>query len=137
MLLPPTRSLTRARKVLGELPGGGGTPLALGLSAASALAEAQAARGRTPFVALLTDGKGNIDKNGQPGRAQAGEDALAAARSFARSGMHGVVIDISPRPQPEAAAIAAAMRARYLALPRADARGMERAVSALQFGNTA
>ncbi|MFN3819475.1 magnesium chelatase subunit D [Blastomonas sp.] len=134
LLLPPTRSLTRAKKVLGELPGGGGTPLALGLSAAAELAETQAARGRTPFVAVLTDGKGNIDKNGQPGRAQAGEDALAAARRFAQSGTQGVVIDISARPQPEAAAIAAAMRARYLALPRADARGVERAVSALQFG---
>ncbi|WP_198669309.1 hypothetical protein [Blastomonas sp. UPD001] len=48
-----------------------------------------------------------------------------------------MVIDISARPQPEAAAIAAAMRARYLALPRADARGVEQAVSALQFGKTA
>lgn len=134
LLLPPTRSLTRAKKVLGELPGGGGTPLALGLAAASELAESQAARGRTPFVALLTDGKGNIDKHGQPGRAQAGEDALAAARRFAASDTQGVVIDISARPQPEAAAIAAAMRARYLALPRADARGVEQAVSALQFG---
>jgi len=134
LLLPPTRSLTRAKKVLGELPGGGGTPLALGLAAAAELAETQVARGRTPFVALLTDGKGNIDKHGQPGRAQAGEDALAAARRFAGSGTQGVVIDISARPQPEAAAIAAAMRARYLALPRADARGVEQAVSALQFG---
>jgi magnesium chelatase subunit D len=137
LLLPPTRSLTRAKKVLGELPGGGGTPLALGLSAAAELAETQAARGRTPFVAVLTDGKGNIDKNGQPGRAQAGEDALAAAKRFAQSGTQAVVIDISARSQPEAAAIAAAMRARYLALPRADARGVERAVSALQFGKTA
>ncbi|ESZ86482.1 MAG: magnesium chelatase subunit BchD [Blastomonas sp. CACIA14H2] len=137
LLLPPTRSLTRAKKVLGELPGGGGTPLALGLAAASELAETQAARGRTPFVALLTDGKGNIDRQGQPGRAQAGADALAAARRFAAAGTQGVVIDISARPQPEAAAIAAAMRARYLALPRADARGVEQAVSALQFGKTA
>lgn len=136
LLLPPTRSLTRAKKVLGELPGGGGTPLALGLAAAAELAETQAARGRTPFVALLTDGKGNIDRQGQPGRAQAGEDALAAARRFAAAGTQGVVIDISARPQPEAAAIAAAMRARYLALPRADARGVEQAVSALQFGKT-
>ncbi len=136
LLLPPTRSLTRAKKVLGELPGGGGTPLALGLSVAAELAETQAARGRTPFVAVLTDGKGNIDKHGQPGRAQAGEDALAAARRFAQSGTQAVVIDISARPQPEAAAIAAAMRARYLALPRADARGVERAVTALQFGKT-
>ena len=77
---------------------------------------------------------GRRGAQGQPGRAQAGEDALAAARRFAAAGTQGVVIDISARPQPEAAAIAAAMRARYLALPRADARGVEQAVSALQFG---
>lgn len=46
LLLPPTRSLARARRSLADLPGGGGTPLAAGLNAARELAEAARARGR-------------------------------------------------------------------------------------------
>jgi len=34
VLLPPTRSLVRARRSLSGLPGGGGTPLAAGIEAA-------------------------------------------------------------------------------------------------------
>ena len=37
VLLPPTRSLARAKRSLAGLPGGGGTPLAAGLDAAFAL----------------------------------------------------------------------------------------------------
>ncbi|WP_228027279.1 magnesium chelatase subunit D, partial [Pseudaquabacterium pictum] len=38
LVLPPTRSLVRAKRALAGLPGGGGTPLALALDAAAALA---------------------------------------------------------------------------------------------------
>ncbi|WP_128566586.1 VWA domain-containing protein, partial [Methylobacterium crusticola] len=38
LVLPPTRSLVRARRGLAGLPGGGGTPLAAGIAAAEALA---------------------------------------------------------------------------------------------------
>jgi magnesium chelatase subunit D len=69
LLLPPTRSLTRARRLLAELPGGGGTPLAAGLDAAGALADAARRRGRTPFLLLLTDGRANVGSDGTPGRA--------------------------------------------------------------------
>jgi magnesium chelatase subunit D len=40
-----------------------------------------------------------------------------------------VVIDISPRPRPEAARLAEAMRARYLPLPCADAHALHAAVA--------
>lgn len=132
VLLPPTRSLTRARRALSELPGGGGTPLASGLQLSLQMALAVASRGRTPFVVCLTDGSANIAADGAPGRSQAKEDALAAARGFALRGIEGIVIDISPRPRPEAAELAHAMQARYLPLPMADAAALERAVSAAQ-----
>lgn len=122
VLLPPTRSLTRARRSLADLPGGGGTPLAAGIDAARLLAEAVKAKGRTPFVVLLSDGRGNV-----------GTDAtLPAARAFGASGLGSVFVDISSRPRPEGAELAAAMQARYLALPRADAAKLRDAVKAVQ-----
>ena len=132
LLLPPTRSLTRARRALSELPGGGGTPLASGLQTGLQVAEAAASRGRTPFLVVLTDGSANIAADGSPGRAQAKEDALSAARALRSRGVDGIVIDISPRPRPDAGEIAQAMDARYLPLPMADAAALERAVSAAQ-----
>ena len=132
LLLPPTRSLTRARRALAELPGGGGTPLAAGIALARQLAEVVSARGRTPFMVFLTDGSANIAADGNPGRARARADATTAAHGIAASGIGALVIDISPRPRPEAAELALAMRARYVPMPMADARALERVVSASQ-----
>ncbi len=75
LLLPPTRSLVRAKRSLAGLPGGGGTPLAAGIDAALALADAMRRRGATPVVVPLTDGRANIARDGA-GRARAGADAL-------------------------------------------------------------
>ncbi|AJP74029.1 magnesium chelatase subunit D [Sphingomonas hengshuiensis] len=132
LLLPPTRSLARARRSLAELPGGGGTPLAAGLNAARELAEAARARGRTPFIVVLTDGRANIAADGSAVRATAEADAEAAARAIGAAGIAAAFVDISARPRPEGAALAAAMRARYLPLPRADAAAMHAAVRAAQ-----
>ncbi|WP_254895071.1 magnesium chelatase subunit D [Novosphingobium sp. B1] len=129
VLLPPTRSLTRAKRALAELPGGGGTPLARGIALTRQLADAVASRGRTPFLVFLTDGSANIAADGSAGRARANADALAAAKGIASAGLDAVVIDISPRPRPEAARIAQAMHARYLALPFADAKALKAAVT--------
>lgn len=132
LLLPPTRSLTRARRSLSDLPGGGGTPLAAGLNAARDLAESARARGRTPFIVVLTDGRANIAADGSTVRAVAESDAASAARAIGQTGIATAFVDISPRPRPEGAMLAAAMRARYLALPRADAGVMHAAISAAQ-----
>lgn len=134
LLLPPTRSLVRARRSLADLPGGGGTPLAAGLDAARELAEAARARGRTPFVVVLTDGCANIARDGRAIRAMAESDATAAARAFRAIGIDAAFIDISVRARPEGAALAAAMGARYLPLPRADAATMHAAVRRAQQG---
>ncbi|QGN54576.1 magnesium chelatase subunit D [Novosphingobium sp. Gsoil 351] len=130
LILPPTRSLVRARRTLAELPGGGGTPLAAGLTLAQRVSESAAARGHTPFLVVMTDGRANIAADGAPGRVAAVADATAAARRIAAHGTAGIVIDISARPRPEAAQLANAMRARYLPLPFGDARTVHRAVTA-------
>lgn len=132
VLLPPTRSLTRAKRALAELPGGGGTPLATGITLARQLGDAITSRGRTPMFVFLTDGSANIAADGTPGRPQAREDALAAARGMAAAGCDALVIDISPRPRADAEQLAKAMRARYLPLPMADARKLQAALATAQ-----
>ncbi|MEL7690819.1 magnesium chelatase subunit D [Citromicrobium bathyomarinum] len=132
VLLPPTRSLTRARRVLSAMPGGGGTPLATGLRTGHQLAEVVAARGKTPHLVILTDGRANVGANGLGGRAQAKADAIEAGRAIATRGLDALVVDISARTAPEASELAQAMRARFLALPMADAAKLHAAVKATQ-----
>lgn len=136
LLLPPTRSLVRAKRSLAGLPGGGGTPLASGLDMAAAMADTIRREDRTPSLVVLTDGRANVNRNGEGGRAQAMEDALDAARRIAGAGVSALVLDTSPRPRPEAAEIAGAMRATYLPLPQADAATVSRAVIAARGDGT-
>ena len=130
LLLPPTRSLVRAKRSLAGLPGGGGTPLAAGIAAAHALADAVRRRGATPVLVLLTDGRGNIARDGKPGRARAAEDALAAARQMRLDGFATLLLDTSPQPQEPARQLAAAMGARYVPLPYAGAAALSQVVRA-------
>ncbi|RED35294.1 protoporphyrin IX magnesium-chelatase [Rhodopseudomonas thermotolerans] len=130
ILLPPTRSLARAKRSLAGLPGGGGTPLSAGLDCAFMLADSIKRKGQTPTVIVLTDGRANIARDGAPGRPQAEEDAKASARQFRVAGISSVVIDMSPRPGPQAEAFAKEMDARYLPLPHADATVLAQAVTA-------
>ena len=128
VLLPPTRSLVRAKRSLAGLPGGGGTPLAAGLDAALAIADAVQRRGGTAVLVLLTDGRANIARDAAPGRGQAEADALQSARGVLAAGLNALLIDTSPRPQPFAAQLAGEMHARYFPLPHADAAALNRAV---------
>lgn len=130
LLLPPTNSLVRAKRSLAGLPGGGATPLALGLDAAMALVEEEQRRGRTPLVILLTDGRANIGRAGTPGRPQAEADALSAALPVRLAGIAALLVDTSPRPTPFAKQMATAMGARYLALPAVDSSKLSAAVAA-------
>jgi len=130
LLLPPTRSLVRAKRSLAGLPGGGGTPLAAGIDAARYLAESIARQGGTPLLVLLTDGRANIARDGSPGRPKAQFDAMAAARAWRASGQGALLVDTSPQAQAAASTLAAEMGARYVALPNADSKaiaGMMRA----------
>jgi len=133
IVLPPTRALARARRLLAAMPGGGGTPLAQALDAAATLAESVRRKGQTPLIVLLTDGKANIDRAGAPGRARAFEDALLAARSLGAAGYAALAIDSAPGANSAEAPtrrIADAMQARYLRLPFVDAARLSQAVRA-------
>jgi magnesium chelatase subunit D len=130
LLLPPTRSLVRAKRSLAGLPGGGPTPLAAGIDSARLLAESITRRGGFAVVVLLTDGRANVARDGRQGRPQAEADALAAARALRVGGGRALLVDTSPRPQPSAEALAQAMGAVYLALPHADARALSGAIGA-------
>ncbi len=121
LVLPPTRSLVRAKRSLAGLPGGGGTPLALGLDAGFALADSVRRRGGTPAIVLLTDGSANVGRDGQGGRPAAERDADAAARRIRAAGHRALLVDSSLRPAPAARRIAAAMGGRYVPLPFAGA----------------
>jgi len=124
VLLPPTRSLARARRQLSDLAGGGGTPLAAGIDTALMLALAEKAKGRTPRLLFLTDGRGNIGREGKTGRAVAMADALLAARAVGLSAIAAVHIDTSPFPRPGARELAEAMRAIYAPLPYLNAQAI-------------
>lgn len=129
VLLPPTRALARARKLLASLPGGGGTPLATAIDTALTAGIAARRTGAMPVVVFLTDGRGNVARDGKGGRAEAVRDALDAAAHFCASNLSAVLIDTSPRPEPMARRIAAAMGARYVPLPVVDARAIAGAVA--------
>jgi magnesium chelatase subunit D len=131
LILPPTRSLARAKRSLAALPGGGGTPLANAIEASMLLADQLRKKGETPIVVLLTDGKGNIARDGKPGRTQAATDALAAAADMRLRGFSTLLVDTSPQAQDAAKNLAQAMGAQYLALPYAGANTLNQAVRAV------
>jgi magnesium chelatase subunit D len=120
----------QTKRRLAALPGGGATPLAAGLQAALAQADLARRRGLTPTLALLTDGRANIALDGSADRALAAADALRLARALRAQGADAIVIDTGTRPEPSLAALAAAMGAPYLPLPRADARRLSAALGA-------
>ena len=143
LVLPPTRSLVRAKRALAGLPGGGGTPLALALDAAADLAGTLLRRGGTPLLVLLSDARANIARNGQPGRELASADALVSARRLRALGLGMLMVDTSPGAGRGAAAgvnasapsharaLADALDALYLPLPQVDARRLSLAVRGL------
>lgn len=128
LLLPPTRSLARVKKLLAALPGGGGTPLASAIDCAAQLAASVRQKGQTPAVVFLTDGKANIDRKGTGSRERGEADALDAAKAFNQAGLTALVIDTSPRPTPQSRRFAAEMAASYLPLPHANAAALSDAV---------
>ncbi|EKU72152.1 VWA domain-containing protein [Selenomonas sp. F0473] len=90
-LLPLTRSVELAQRLLRELPTGGRTPLAAGLSEALAHLAGAARRGELAetLLVVLTDGRATAAPEGED-PAQA---ALAAAEAVGRTGVRALVLD--------------------------------------------
>lgn len=132
VLLDPTRSLVAAKRSLTALPGGGGSPVAAGLSLAAQMVEQLKRMGDSTVVVVLTDGRANLTRDGQPGRQQAALEAQQMARLLAVSADKRLLIDTSMRPEPAAQALAAAMRGMYMPMPFAQAREMGQAIIAAQ-----
>ncbi len=130
LLLPPTRSLVRAKKTLAALPGGGATPMASALDLTRDMAERAGKQGTTMQYVILTDGAANVARDGTRSREAGTADALVAARMLAMSPASGLVIDTAQRPQPRARELADTLRGTYLALPQADAQTLNRAIRA-------
>ncbi|MFP7672396.1 magnesium chelatase subunit D [Marivita sp. S0852] len=128
LILPPTRSLVQTKRRLAGLPGGGGTPLASGLKASAELAQRARAQGLSPSIAILTDGRANVPLPGKTGRQAAQEDAQAMARHIRALNVPSAMIDTSVRPHRDLRALCDVMGAQYIALPRADSKGLSRAI---------
>lgn len=130
LLLPPTRSLQRAKKSLADLPGGGGTPLAAGIEQSMLVADQVRRSGGVPLVVFLTDGKANIARDGTADRALALRDAEAAATALRLAGVRSLMIDLSDTRSGPARKLAESMGADYLPLPHADAARIKATVNA-------
>ncbi len=128
LILPPTRSLVQTKRRLAGLPGGGGTPLASGLKAAAELAQRVRAQGLSPSIAVLTDGRANVPLPGKTGRAAANEDAQAMARHVRSLNIPSAMIDTSVRPHRDLRTLCGVMDAQYIPLPRADSKGLSKAI---------
>jgi magnesium chelatase subunit D len=121
VLLPPSRSLERARRALTALAGGGGTPLSAALDQTFAIAQ-QVRRGKgRAIVILLTDGRANVTRSGEGDKTKAAKEASEAATLFADAKIETLVMDVANDPQDSARQIAELLSAQYMHLPRAAA----------------
>jgi len=112
VLLPLTNSLELAHKKLQELPTGGKTPLALGLSTGLELLKRE--KDALRILVLITDGKANVSLNG----GSPIEQAKDLARQIREEGINLVVIDTEDNFLSFGLAreIAAAAQAQYIKL---------------------
>ena len=130
ILLPPTRSLVQTKKRLSSLMAGGGTPLATGLDAGIKLAQNCKRSGKMPSLAILTDGKANIDLDGFPNREKALSDSVLVGEIGKKFGMKSVFIDCGKRPNNNLKTIANSMGGNYVSLPRTNATKISNLIQA-------
>ena len=127
-LLPPTRSVQRAKRLVEALPAAGATPLAAGLVQALGVARSAKLRGSPhPVLLILTDGRAN--RPARPATSGPGPTPAVLQRELRllgaeiqRESLTAVVVDTRPSflAGGEGETLAGWIRARYLRLPRAD-----------------
>jgi magnesium chelatase subunit D len=125
VLLPPSASVWRARRLLDELSVGGATPLAAGLTRSLELAERAARQGTERIMLLLfTDGRANVSlrtvgAQNQGARRQLIEEELdLLGRAAQQSGITTIVVDTESRftSSGEGQKLADVIGARYIQL---------------------
>lgn len=138
IVLPPTRSLVRAKRNLAALPGGGGTPLAAGFRVANEMAISLERKGLTPIIVVMSDGKANVNLKGVGGRESAHSDALMAAKELRIKNHRLLFVDTSPKPEILAQELSSAMAAQYFPLPFAGSTSSGKKISqaAMQLANS-
>jgi magnesium chelatase subunit D len=75
-------------------------------------------------LVIISDGSGNIDLDGNPGRAKANDDTMKIARLIAGHKINSMVIDIGRRGAAKGQPLAKAMGGDYKPLPFASAKAM-------------
>jgi magnesium chelatase subunit D len=97
-VLPPSRSILRAKRALDSLSIGGGTPLSAGVSSALELVKRARATHGEPILLLFTDGGANVPLSGKPDSQRAKRSTLVAneltklGSELKRAGINSVVI---------------------------------------------
>jgi len=93
------------------------------------LAERSRQSSKTPIIALLTDGKANIDLNGKPGRDAAMDDAQKVAKIAHEAKISSIFIDVGRKSNPKLFDLAQIMDAQYVNLPRANAKDLSQSLT--------
>ena len=141
-LLPPTRSLQRAKRLVEALPASGATPLAAGLVQALGVARAARLRGSPqPVLLILTDGRANrparpVPSGPGPTPAALQQELRLLGAEIRREALTAVVVDTRPSflAGEEGRSLADWTGARYLQLPRTDQGALFRAVKSVAEG---
>jgi magnesium chelatase subunit D len=103
LVLPPTRSMLRARRVLDALGVGGGTPLSAALACSLALAKQVKGQHGELLLLLFTDGHANVplketlNSERSRRRRQIEGEVILLGSALAQAGVHTVLIDTQNR----------------------------------------